>query len=237
MLLGAIIARSSLSICRSSNLTWLDCQLMRSDKPIRLLIHPYPPPLCINTLPHPSCILTVRWAPWHRGAFAFDRPPLTCRTFPGGDETLTCLTQSGRPISQQHLLLAKDPSPILISNRLGNGNSQRDKTCRLLFSQDSFSAKLTSLPNVLRVYVLPLLLCLPPLLCYPLLLCLPLLACFQELAVFSRACCIQCLCASNKNAEKRGHTDLCFTFLVKLFLSLFSVHSVHVLFSSPTTKS
>ena len=120
---------------------------MRSDKPIRLLIHPYPAPLCINTLPHPSCILTVRWAPWHRGAFAFDRPPLTCRTFPGGDETLTCLTQSGRPISQQHLLLAKDPSPILISNRLGNGNSQRDKTCRLLFSQDSFSAKLTSLPN------------------------------------------------------------------------------------------
>ena len=221
MLLGAIIARSSLSIYRSSNLTWLDCQLMRSDKPIRLLIHPYPPPLCINTLPHPSCILTVRWAPWHRGAFAFDRPPLTCRTFPGG-ETLTCLTQSGRPISQQHLLLAKDPSPILISNRLGNGNSRRDKTCRLLFSQDSFSAKLTSLPNVLRVYVLPLL------------LCLPLLAVF---AVFSRACCIQCLCASNKNAEKRGHTDLCFTFLVKLFLSLFSVHSVHVLFSSPTTKS
>ena len=175
MLLGAIIAWSSLSICWSSNLTWLDCQLMRSDKPIRLLIHPYPAPLCINTLPHPSCILTVRWAPWHRGAFAFDRPPLTCRTFPGGDETLTCLTQSGRPISQQHLLLAKDPPPsppMLISNRLENGNSQRDKTCRLLFSQDSFSAKLTSLPNVLRVYVLPLLLCLP------------------LLAVFSRACCI-----------------------------------------------
>ena len=36
---------------------------------------------------------------------------------------------------------------MLISNRLENGNSQRDKTCRLLFSQDSFSAKLTSLPN------------------------------------------------------------------------------------------
>ena len=145
---------------------------MRWDKPIRLLIHPYPAPLCINTLPHPSCILTVRWAPWHRGAFAFDRPPLTCRTFPGGDETLTCLTQSGRPISQQHLLLAKDPSPILISNRLGNGNSQRDKTCRLLFSQDSFSAKLTSLPNGASC------------------LCAATTAVFATAGLFSRACCV-----------------------------------------------
>ena len=39
--------------------------------------------------------------------------------------------------------------------------------------------------TALRVYVLPLLLCLPPLLCYPPMLCLPLLACFQELAVSS----------------------------------------------------
>ena len=150
---------------------------MRSDKPIRLLIHPYPAPLCINTLPHPSCILTVRWAPWHRGAFAFDRPPLTCRTFPGERRLLASLNQVDLSLNNTYFLLKRPLlcSPMLISNKLENGSSQRNKTCRLLFSQDSFSAKLTSLPNVLRVYVLPLL------------LCLPLLAVF---AVFSRACCI-----------------------------------------------
>ena len=134
-------------------------------------LHKHSPPPLMYFDRSLSALTSRRFCLWPSTAYL--------QNFPRG-ETLTCLTQSGRPISQQHLLLAKDPSPILISNRLGNGNSQRDKTCRLLFSQDSFSAKLTSLPNgasclcaaTTAVFVTACCVCLS-------------LLCFQELAVSS----------------------------------------------------
>ena len=182
MLLGAIIARSSLSIYRSSHLTWLDCQPMRSDKPIRLLIHPYPPPLCINTLPPPLMyfdrslsVLTSRhfWL-WPSTAYL--------QNFPRGRYLLASLNQVDLSLNNTYFLL-RPPllrSPMLISNKLGNGNSQRDKTCRLLFSQDSFSAKLTSLPNGASCLCAATTAVFATAGC----VCLSLL-CFQELAVSS----------------------------------------------------
>ena len=192
MLLGTIIARSSLSICGSSHLTWLDW-LMRSDKPIRLLIHPYPPPLCINTLPPPLMyfdrslsVLTSRhfWL-WPSTAYL--------QNFPRGGRLLASLNQVDLSLNNTYFLL-KPPllrSPMLISNRLENGNSQRDKNMqivvfpRFLLSQVDLSAK--------RRFVF---MC-----CHYCCVChhfsathfccvCHCLLCFQELVVFSRACCI-----------------------------------------------
>ena len=108
MLLGAIIARSSLSIYRSSHLTWLD--EVRQANTIT-----YPPLSCSPLHKHTpppfmyfdrslSALTSRHFWLWPSTAYL--------QNFPRGDETLTCLTQSGRPISQQHLLLAKDPPPF-----------------------------------------------------------------------------------------------------------------------------
>ena len=122
---------------------------MRSDKPIRLLIHPYLAPLCINTLPPPlmyfdrslSALTSRHFCLWPSTAYL--------QNFPRGGRLLASLNQVDLSLNNTYFLLNPPllRSPMVISNRLENGNSQRDKTCRLLFSQDSFSAKLTSLPN------------------------------------------------------------------------------------------
>ena len=190
MLLGAIIARSSLPIYRSSHLTWLD--EVRQANTIT-----YPPlsssPLHKHTPPTPHVFWPFVERPDIAALLTLTVHRLLAELSQGG--TLTCLTQSGRPISQQHLLLAKNPpflrSPMLISNRLENGNSQRDKNMqivvfpRFLLSQVDLSAK--------RRFVF---MC-----CYYCCVCHHFSAthqccvchcwlCFQELVVFSRACCI-----------------------------------------------
>ena len=101
MLLGAIIARSSLSITdHHTSLGW-----MRSDKPIRLLIHPYPPPLCINTLPPPLMyfdrslsVLTSRhfWL-WPSTAYL--------QNFPRGGRLLASLNQVDLSLNNTYFLL------------------------------------------------------------------------------------------------------------------------------------
>ena len=148
MLLGAIIARSSLSIYRSSHLTWLD--EVRQANTIT-----YPPlsssPLHKHTPPTPHVFWPFVERPDIAALLPLTVHRLLAELSQGGTRRLLAsLNQVDLSLNNTYFLLKTPPllrSPMLISNRLENGNSQRDKTCRLLFSQDSFSAKLTSLPN------------------------------------------------------------------------------------------
>ena len=177
MLLGAIIARSSLSIYRSSHLTWLD--EVRQASTIT-----YPPlsssPLHKHTPPTPHVFWPFVERPDIAALLTLTVHRLLAELSQG--EILTCLTQSGRPISQQHLLLAKTPPSSLPHvnfkqtwewQQPKRQNMQIVVFPRFLLSQVDLSAK--------RRFVF---MC-----CHYCCVCHCWL-CLPEFAVFSRACCI-----------------------------------------------
>ena len=165
-----------------------------SDKPIRLLIHPYPPPLCINTLPPPlmyfdrslSALTSRHFCLWPSTAYL--------QNFPRGGRLLASLNQVDLSLNNTYFLL-KTPPPSSLPHvnfkqtwewqQPERQNMQIVVFPRFLLSQVDLSAK--------RRFVF---MC-----CHYCCVChhfsathfccvCHCLLCFQELVVFSRACCI-----------------------------------------------
>ena len=93
--------------------------------------------------PHPSSILTLRWAPVTAALL-----PRTVQcllfTFPSllpHRHFLTSLNQVVLSLNRGTFLLT---CPIRLSNTIGDRGTRREKTCRLFFCLNSVSVKLTS---------------------------------------------------------------------------------------------